>query len=79
MWYGTEYLNYCPGGEYKCPEYCEIDHEHLTEDCDENKKKKAYQQRLSKGHTEAGDRYDGDESANRSCSGCTVGLPGLYR
>ena len=48
MWYGEIYLEYCPGGEYTCPSYCDIDHIHLTEDCNENKKKQeAYKQRLS--------------------------------
>ena len=41
-------LDYCPGGEYTCPRYCEIDHIHYEEDCNETKKKqKAYKQRLS--------------------------------
>ena len=41
-------LEYCPGGEYTCPSYCDIDHIHYEEDCNETKKKqKAYEQRLS--------------------------------
>ena len=41
-------LEYCPGGEYTCPSYCEIDHIHYERDCNETKrKKKAYEQRLS--------------------------------
>ena len=42
------HLEYCPGGEYTCPNYCDIDHIHYQEDCNETKKKqKAYKQRLS--------------------------------
>ena len=43
-------LEYCPGGEYTCPSYCDVAHIHYEEDCNETKKKqKAYKQRLSAG------------------------------
>ena len=42
------HLEYCPGGGYVCPNYCDVDHIHYEEDCNETKKKqKAYKQRLS--------------------------------
>ena len=42
------HLEYCPGGSYICPNYCDVDHIHYEEDCNETKKKqKAYKQRLS--------------------------------
>ena len=48
MWYGEIYLEYCPRGSYTCPNHCDVDHIHLTEDCNENKEKQeAYKQRLS--------------------------------
>ena len=48
MWLGEIRLNYCPGGRYTCPNYCDIDHIHYQEDCNETKKEQeAYKQRLS--------------------------------
>ena len=48
MWYGEIYLEYCPRGSYTCPNHCDVDHIHLTEDCNENKEKQeAYKQRLA--------------------------------
>ena len=61
MWYGEIYLEYCPGGEYVCPSYCDVDHIHLIEDCNENKKKQeAYKQRLSESNTGDAVQDDGD-------------------
>ena len=38
-------LEYCPGGEYTCPSYCEVKHIHFEKDCDETQKKQeAYKQ-----------------------------------
>ena len=58
MWYGDIYLEYCPGREYACPSYCDADHIHLTEDCNENKENQARQQRLSENDTDIGLRPD---------------------
>ena len=46
------HLEYCPGGEYTCPTYCEVDHIHYEKDCNETKKKqKAYKQRNAESTT----------------------------
>ena len=58
MWYGDIYLEYCPGVQYACPSYCDADHIHLTEDCNENKENEARQQRLSEDDTDIGLRPD---------------------
>ena len=64
MWYGDVYLEYCPGSEYTCPSYCDADHIHLTEDCDENKENQARQQGLSENDTDIGLRPDEFEDTN---------------
>ena len=59
------YLEYCPG-EYTCPDYCEVKHVHLTEDCDENKKnQEAYKQRMSTINTGNAVQDDDDSKPNR--------------
>ena len=58
MWYGEIYLEYCPQKGYACPDYCDVDHIHLTEDCHENKENLARQQRLSENDTDIGLRSD---------------------
>ena len=66
MWYGEIYLEYCPGGGYACPKYCDVDHIHLTEDCNENKKKQeAYKQRLSEHDTGDPVQDDGNTIASK--------------
>jgi hypothetical protein len=64
MWYGDIYLEYCPGGDYTCPSYCDADHIHLTEDCDENKENQARQQGLSENDTDIGLRPDEFKGTN---------------
>ena len=64
MWYGEIYLEYCPKGDYTCPSYCDADHIHLTEDCNENKEKQeAYKQRLSARNTGNTVQANGDTIA----------------
>tara|TARA_R100001530_G_C4233201_1_gene133196 strand:+ start:397 stop:642 length:246 start_codon:yes stop_codon:yes gene_type:complete len=62
------HLEYCPGGEYICPSYCEINHIHFEEDCNETQKKqKAYKQGLSESDPRRTVQADGDSvSAKRT-------------
>ena len=54
-------LEYCPGGSYTCPSYCEIDHIHYQEDCNETKKEKeAYEQRIADSNPGNTVQADGD-------------------
>jgi hypothetical protein len=54
-------LEYCPGGEYTCPSYCEADHIHFEKDCNETQKKqKAHKQRVSESDSGTTIPTDGD-------------------
>ena len=64
MWYGEIYLEYCPGGEYVCPSYCDADHIHLTEDCNENQENQTRKQGLSENDTDIGLRFDESKDSN---------------
>ena len=70
MWYGTIYLEYCPGGSYACPPYCKAEHIHLTEDCNENKEKQeAYKQRIKDDVKRTEIQSDGDTIASNEFDG----------
>ncbi len=70
MWYGDIYLEYCPQGNYACPPYCQVDHIHLTEDCDENKKKQeAYKQRNKNEIKRVEIQSDGNAITNNESDG----------
>ena len=61
MWLGEIRLEYCPGGSYTCPSYCDIDHIHYQEDCNETKKEKeAYEQRIADSNPGNTVQADGD-------------------
>ena len=66
MWYGNIYLEYCPGGSYVCPQYCEVNHIHYTRDCNENKiQKEAYKQGNAPDDGRDSVRTDDDTIATR--------------
>ena len=66
MWLGEIRLDYCPGGEYTCPKYCDIDHIHYQEDCNETKKEQeAYEQRLAESNPRYTVQTDGDTISSK--------------